>query len=63
LTENTVLYAVNLIILEHFYQLTNVSVDGKTVLASAEELSIKPITWPFFGDNATKQLTADEEKS
>jgi len=63
LTENTVLYAVNLIILEHFYQLTNVSVDGKTLLARAEELSIKPITWPLFGDNVTKQLTADEEKS
>jgi len=48
-------------VLQYFYELTNVSVDGKTLLASAEELSIKPITWPLFGDNVTKQLTADDK--
>ena len=56
-TANTVLHPVNLIVLQHFYNLTNVT----SLFSTADKLNVDPLKLPLFGDNVNKLLAADDE--
>ena len=60
-TANSVLIPVNLIILQHFYNLTNVTMDGTSLFGTADKLNVDPLKLPLFGDNVKTLLAADNE--
>jgi hypothetical protein len=59
----TVLHAVNLIILQSFYDLTNRNFTGSQLLLDNEYHNASSLHLPFFGDNTTKLLNADKSVS
>jgi len=59
----SVYHAVNLALLNHFYDLTNVTLNGKGLLNPDEKINIKPITLPVFGENISSILAADSSMS
>ena len=64
-TTNTVYHAVNLAMLNEFYDMGNITMDGKTLLRIRSKLSgADEFKLPLFGyDNVDKLLSADETAS
>ena len=60
-TANTVLHPVKLIVLQHFYNFTNVTMDGTSLFDTADKLNVDPLKSPLFWDNVKKLLAADDE--
>jgi len=65
LSENSVYHAVNLAVLNTFYEMTNISIDGKTLIHNKDKLSLDDnFKLPIFkDDNVEKYLAADESAS
>ena len=59
-TSTSVLHAVNLIVLQHFYDLDNGNLSGSTLLPPANLPPLLPLRLPLFSENATRLLAADE---
>ena len=59
-TSTSVLHAVNLIVLQHFYDLDNVNLSGSTLLPPTNLPPLLPLRLPLFSENASRLLAADE---
>ena len=53
-------HAVNLAVLQAFYELTNETLTGSRLLDQRKLGDLQPINFPFFGDSTKKLLAADE---
>lgn len=62
-SDSTILHAVNLIVLQHFYDMTNLSITGKTLLNQYERISPAAVNWKLYGDKVDKLLAADNSAS
>jgi hypothetical protein len=62
-SSNEVLYAVNLAVLQFFYDLTNATVSGKTLTPLSKLQELQLLELPFFGKEVDKWLTADKAVS
>jgi hypothetical protein len=65
LSENSVYHAVNLAVLNEFYDKTNITYDGQTLLRNKDELALDDnFKLPIFRDDSIeKYLAADESAS
>jgi hypothetical protein len=57
------LYAVNLAVLQSFYDLANATVSGKTLTPLNKLQEPQPLELPFFGKEVDKWLAADKAVS
>ena len=65
LSENSVYHAVNLAVLNEFYDMTNITIDGQTLLRNKDKLALDDNSkLPIFRDDSIeKYLAADESAS
>ena len=61
--DSDILYAVNMIVLQHFYDVTNVSVSGKALMATGNRLFPAAIRWKLYGEKVNGLLAADDTAS
>ena len=62
-TESNVAHAVNLIVLQHFYDTTNLTLTGKTLTTEEDKLFPEPVDWKLYGEKVDKLLAADDTAS
>ena len=60
LSSASVLHGVNLIILQNFYDLANVTLTGNTLFSPNRTYTPAPLRLPIFGENTSRLLASDE---
>ena len=56
-------HALNLAVLQTFYELSNASLNGAQLVNVSLLKTVRPISFPFFSDQTSKLLAADESAS
>jgi hypothetical protein len=62
-TGSTVLHTVNLIVLQHFYDTTNLTVTGKSLMSPENKLTPEGVNWKTYGEKVSNLLAADTSAS
>jgi hypothetical protein len=62
-SSSEVLHAVNLVLLQKFYDLTNESVDAELLRVTEQVKSPQDIIIPLFSENTTRLLTQDQKQA
>ena len=62
-TEFSIMHAVNLIVLQNFYDITNHSLTGKTLFSTENKIVPQGVNWEFFGEKISTLLSADDTAS
>ena len=62
-SSSNILHAVNLALLNKFYNLTNTTLSGRSLVPSNRAVTPQPITLPIFGQNVEKILASDQAAS
>ena len=60
-TRTPVLHSVNLAVMRHFYDMTNVSISGRDLFAPSRLEDQPAVDWPLFSDNTSGVLARDKE--
>jgi hypothetical protein len=62
-SDTTTLHAINLPVLQKFYDLANVSVIGERLHTASQLIEPEPFSWPLMSQNVTRLLAADTDMS
>ena len=53
-------HAKNVIVLQHFYDTSNVSITGRTLMTSDDKLQPERVDWKVYGEKVNTLLAADD---
>jgi hypothetical protein len=56
-------HAVNLIVLQHFYDTSNLTITGKSLMSEDNKLLPEGVNWKLYGEKVTSLLAADDTAS
>ena len=62
-SDSSMLYTVNLIVLQHFYDITNLTMTGKSRMTPEDRILPVGVKWEFYGEKVSKLLAADDSAS
>jgi len=62
-SNTTLLHAINLPVLQKFYDLSNASIVGESLLSASQLVDPEPLHWPLMSQNITRMLAADKDVS